>query len=537
MGKFASQVLAMLLMMSTFAVAQLYDVQISAAPRKLDEQKDRSGNVTVTTKEIAYKVTVENRAFKTIPELQIKYMIFYVDPKPGSREKPIEAYHKGSETLTDLASNRTATFETIPFKLTKEELDAGWYWVGSGSGPIPTAISWESNSNPTSDHPELLPLLEYVLRELFEERTREGVLAYATYEKLGGVVGALAKKAETVYQAQSSEAKAAFPSLMRALVTVSDTGEERVVRRRPAIKDVAETPAVRVLMDAFVSGRLLTTDGDGESATVSVAHEALFRVWDRARGWVEQNRDFLRVRARVASRMEEGSALLEGDPLLDEACYQLRQNIQSFSAREREFIERCAGAVARARTRRRNVRNAVLAGMFVLTVLATAAAFWATIKQREAWRAATRVVSLLAQADIDRAISLLETPDSALALPYLIRASESSVGDDFALKRLWHVLAYRLWPVATSESGPFLSGVSQLRVLPNGKEALAVTTDGRIHVIDVWSGKASRASLNAGDDIRAIDFSPDGSLVAAGCKNGAVKIWSLASESSDPMAE
>ena len=25
----------------------------------------------------------------------MKYMIFYVDPKPGSREKPIEAYHTG----------------------------------------------------------------------------------------------------------------------------------------------------------------------------------------------------------------------------------------------------------------------------------------------------------------------------------------------------------------------------------------------------------------------------------------------------------
>jgi hypothetical protein len=141
MRKSASQVLAMLLMISPFAGAQLYDVQISAAPRKLDEQKDRSGNVTVTTKEIAYKVTVENRAFKTIPELQLKYMIFYVDPKPGSREKPIEAYHKGSETLTDLASNRTATFETIPFKLAKEELDAGWYWVGSGSSRLKDKVT------------------------------------------------------------------------------------------------------------------------------------------------------------------------------------------------------------------------------------------------------------------------------------------------------------------------------------------------------------------------------------------------------------
>jgi hypothetical protein len=141
MGKSAYQVLATLLMMSTFAVAQLYDVQISSAPRKLDEQKDRSGNVTVTTKEIAYKVTVENRAFKTIPELQIKYMIFYVDPKPGSREKPIEAHHKGSETLTNLASNRTTTFETIPFKLSKEELDAGWYWVGSGSSRLKDKVT------------------------------------------------------------------------------------------------------------------------------------------------------------------------------------------------------------------------------------------------------------------------------------------------------------------------------------------------------------------------------------------------------------
>jgi hypothetical protein len=120
--------------MATSAVAQLSDIQISASPRKLDEQKDRQGGkVTVTTKEIVYRITVENRTFRTIPELQVKYMIFYVDPKPESSEKPIEVYHKGSETLADLASNRPATFETKPFKLTKEELDAGWYWVGSGS--------------------------------------------------------------------------------------------------------------------------------------------------------------------------------------------------------------------------------------------------------------------------------------------------------------------------------------------------------------------------------------------------------------------
>lgn len=134
MRKSVSKLLLIFSMVATPAFAQFEDVRLSATPKKLDEQKDRQGNVTVTTKEIAYTVTVENRSFKTISELQIKYMIFYLDPKPGSTEKPLEAFHKGSETLTDFASNRTLTFETAPLKLVKEELDSGWYYGSGGSG-------------------------------------------------------------------------------------------------------------------------------------------------------------------------------------------------------------------------------------------------------------------------------------------------------------------------------------------------------------------------------------------------------------------
>ena len=136
------QVFVLLVAIAASAGAQLNDIQISASPRKLDEQKDRQGgNVTVTTKEIAYRITVENRTFKTIPELQVKYLVFYVDPKPDSNEKPIEVCHKGSETLTDLASNRAAAFETKPLKLTKEELDAGWYWTGSVSSRLKDRVT------------------------------------------------------------------------------------------------------------------------------------------------------------------------------------------------------------------------------------------------------------------------------------------------------------------------------------------------------------------------------------------------------------
>jgi hypothetical protein len=136
------RVFFLLLTISACALGQLYDVQISASPRKLDEQKNRQGgNVTVTTREIVYKVTLENRSFKNLPQLQVKYMIFYADPKPANNEKPVEAYQTGSETLADLASHRSATFETKPLKLTKEELDAGWYWVGSGKSRLKDRVT------------------------------------------------------------------------------------------------------------------------------------------------------------------------------------------------------------------------------------------------------------------------------------------------------------------------------------------------------------------------------------------------------------
>jgi hypothetical protein len=135
MNRSLIQLLLILVAISTSAVAQLYDLQISATPKKIDQQKSRKGeHATVTTKEMAYIVTVENRSFKSFDELNVKYMIFYADSQPGRREKPIEAHHKGSETLRNLSTHQKGQFETAPFKLEKEELDGGWYYKSGGDG-------------------------------------------------------------------------------------------------------------------------------------------------------------------------------------------------------------------------------------------------------------------------------------------------------------------------------------------------------------------------------------------------------------------
>jgi hypothetical protein len=135
MSRSVIKLLILLVSVATSAVAQLYDVQISVTPKKIDQQKSRKGeHATVTTKEMAYIVKVENRSSKTFGELNVKYMIFYADSQPGRSEKPIEAHHKGSETLRNLSTYRTAQFETASFKLEREELDGGWYYPSGGDG-------------------------------------------------------------------------------------------------------------------------------------------------------------------------------------------------------------------------------------------------------------------------------------------------------------------------------------------------------------------------------------------------------------------
>ena len=98
--------------------------------------------------------------------------------------------------------------------------------------------------------PEALPLLEFTLDELFRQRTESGVLTFAAYERLGGLEGALARRAEEVFAAQDPAVQAVLPSVLRALVAVGPGGEDMVAARRAALA----SPFTRRL-NAQTSGR------------------------------------------------------------------------------------------------------------------------------------------------------------------------------------------------------------------------------------------------------------------------------------------
>jgi len=123
----------------------------------------------------------------------------------------------------------------------------------------------------------VLPLLSFTLDELYSDLTRHGgtLLTYASYEALGRLEGAIATRAETVWQELPGAAHAALPRVLRALATVPDSVDRPPVGQPTRLEAFAEGSPARVLVDRFVAARLLVATDEASMPMVRVSHEAL----------------------------------------------------------------------------------------------------------------------------------------------------------------------------------------------------------------------------------------------------------------------
>jgi len=152
-------------------------------------------------------------------------------------------------------------------------------------------------------HPEALPLLEYCLDGLYQRRIGS-LLTWAAYKELGGVEGALAKRAEDLFQSLAREAQRAFDPVMRRLATASLEKEGLAYTRNWAdYEALAAMPGAKAFVDAFAGpqARLFITDkNEADKPIVTLTHEALLRQWPRLKDWLSANSEMLQVKAAVA---------------------------------------------------------------------------------------------------------------------------------------------------------------------------------------------------------------------------------------------
>jgi len=238
------------------------------------------------------------------------------------------------------------------------------------------AVTFESGLVDTllddvGSRPGSLPLLQFALREMWG-RLDKRRMTRATYQAIGGVEGALAQRAQSIFESLTTDSKDAhavmlFRRLFTRLVSLSEGAED--TRRIVGREELGQEEWALAQRLAGEGNRLIVTSAPAPGhETAEVVHEALIRNWPTFIEWVDRDRTFQSWLRQLKSRVDEwrkhpedDGTLLRGGPLaLAEEWLQRRGD--EVSENERNYIEVSVKheRLTRGRTRRVQVLIYVL---------------------------------------------------------------------------------------------------------------------------------------------------------------------------------
>ena len=183
-----------------------------------------------------------------------------------------------------------------------------------GEGLLPAILRDVRHEN------NVLPLLEFALTQLWQNRTHRR-FTFAAYETLGGVIGALNKHAESIYEklkpVEQEWAKRICLKLVRAGLEEKDTRQRQSKQELLKLVKDGELQGFEITLQQLVNGRLLATDKDGDrEAWVDLTHEALMEQWQRFAEWRDEKREVLRLSNRIDDAFKEWQKAEDKDKFL-----------------------------------------------------------------------------------------------------------------------------------------------------------------------------------------------------------------------------
>ncbi|MBE9069180.1 caspase family protein [Leptolyngbya cf. ectocarpi LEGE 11479] len=287
-----------------------------------------------------------------------------------------------------------------------------------------------------------LPLLEFVLTQVWEQR-QPGLLTLQTYQQqVGGLKGALERKAQSIYDGFDEQAQACVRWIFLSLTQLGDGTEDTRRRIGKQALMVSKYPVelVEKTLQVLVKEKLVVVssdslanredspEGSGEATmgikggqtllesqivessywndiqtdleelkaetTVEVAHEILIRHWSTLRWWLDENRDRLRAQRQLEDAAQQWiqnqakpEYLLSGIRL--EAAEDLYIHYtDELSAEAQQFFEACQEAreEARQQDKRKLRRTRITLGIVTALGLGTLAL------SGVAWRQSQRAI-------------------------------------------------------------------------------------------------------------------------------------------------
>jgi WD40 repeat protein/DNA-binding SARP family transcriptional activator len=362
--------------------------------------------------------------------------------------------------------------------------------------------------------PAVLPLVSHVLLETW--RRREGDrLTLAAYHTAGGVRGAVAQTADKLFrELDPRQAKIAREVFLRLTAPGDGAADTRRRPRRAELVAQGNAGEIAEVLDRLAAARLVTVDEE----TVTVVHESLIRSWPALRGWIEEDREFLRARGRLTDHASEWEQHVRDDDLLYTGARLALWN--TFDTRrlndlERAFLTACRRRVSRQELRKRRRARAWLAGLstavavlLVLTAVAVRQTEQAT-EQRDRATAGRLVAGARGQLAIDPELALL-----------LARQAYARAPDGVTESALAQALtASRVRKTFTGHQGQ----VTSMCFSADGSRLVSGGGDGSVRVHAVPGGGSS-VLPGGGLPVVALACGADGRIAAAR-EDGAITLW------------
>jgi WD40 repeat protein len=441
-----------------------------------------------------------------------------------------------------------------------------------------------------AEQPGALPMLQYALTELFERR-EERTLTRQAYAEIGGVSGALARRAEEVYAGLGETAQATARQIFLRLVTLGEGVEDtrrRVLRAElesitvdaTRNTDTSHSSTIAEVLAVYGQSRLLTFDRDPttRAPTVEVAHEALLREWGRLRGWLDESRADVRMQRLLASAAGEwleagrdASFLLRG-ARLDQFEGWARETDLALTQDERAYLDASLEdrwqreAEEKARQQReaaleqraRRVLQGLVGVLLAAVIVSGGLAIYAFIQRQSALRQAS--IGLASQALLELEgdspeRSVLLALEALENYPYTWQA-ERALGQAVLGNKLRLILQHeaavnsawwssdatriltasddgmaKVWDANTGEELLTLSGheasVRSAVWSPSGEQILTSGGDGTARVWEAATGVELLALLGHTDTVGTAVWSPTGELIVTADWGGMVRVWDV----------
>jgi WD40 repeat protein/ABC-type dipeptide/oligopeptide/nickel transport system ATPase component len=351
-----------------------------------------------------------------------------------------------------------------------------------------------------------LPLLQFALTELWEQRDQEThQLTVAKFNNLGGVIGALNRHAEKLYESftgQQDWVKRIFLKLVR-----TGTDEKDTRQRLPKTKllnitsdDQNNYQAISDVLEQLIQGRLIVLEIEATGEVwADLAHEALMEGWERFTQWRQEGRELRRLIDRVEDALREWQKQPKDENLMmggllaqvREKWPQLKLDLDIAS---HDFYQ-CSDAYEKDR----------------IDILERALT-QATLREK-----ATRVLNLLPFKPLDGLVLAIQAIGENLdKMP------------DQILTPVQNSLHKAMETVRVSIAFLGHEGtVNSVAISPNGQMIVSGSLDGTVRLWDILGNPIGQPFQGHRDSVNSVAISPDGQMIVSGSRDNTIRLWNI----------